>query len=611
MLSVADSRASKLGSRAHLTGLNPTTYTGDIADARSTAIQPTFPSFGSHGSQVMDFERIGPYNISRKIGSGGMGTVYHGTHSETGTEAAVKVLPSNMSREEGFVQRFSREISVLSEVSNPHIVRLMDNGVDNDVYYYAMEYVDGETLTDRLRRDKRLTWSEAIEIALQICVALKAAHDAGIVHRDLKPGNLLITKTGQIKLADFGVAQVFAGSKLTVTGGIVGTAEFMSPEQAKGQRATKQSDLYSLGAVMYLMLTGRPPFTGRTTLDLIHKHQYGQFDRPRTLVPDVPSWLDDIVCQLLSKKPEDRFPDAYVVSRQLQTVQKKVMLSQDAPTIDSVNHQSSHDQAVTSATGPEDHGIGPTLMRDLVRAEIERPDAKHPLAAALDNTWVLVTALAAIIIGGYFWFQSQSASPQQMFEAGVALMHEPEGASWLKAKEDYFQPLLEIDAAEWHDQVAPYLDEVAAYEFRRQLSSRRRKTVEKNHPTYEPMRLLKMAIAYRKLGDLDRARRTLNALAALLQTTTEYESMTQLVNRELRTLDTQSSQQKLAFVQSMLKQAERHQQDEQTQAARKVWINLITLYDDDASLADEIGQAKRLLQATGDVDERSTTDAAP
>jgi len=125
------------------------------------------------------------------------------------------------------------------------------------------------------------------------------------------------------------------------------------------------------------------------------------------------------------------------------------------------------------------------------------------------------------------------------------------------------------------------------------------------------MRLLKMAIAYRKLGDLDRARRTLNALAALLQTTTEYESMTQLVNRELRTLDTQSSQQKLAFVQSMLKQAERHQQDEQTQAARKVWINLITLYDDDASLADEIGQAKRLLQATGDVDERSTTDAAP
>lgn len=559
----------------------------------------------------MDFESIGPYNISRKIGSGGMGTVYHGTHSETGAEAAVKVLPSNMSREEGFVHRFSREISVLSEVSNPHIVRLLDHGVDNDVYYYAMEYVDGETLTDRLRREKRLPWADAIGISLQICTALKAAHDAGIVHRDLKPGNLLITKTGQIKLADFGVAQVFAGSKLTVTGGIVGTAEFMSPEQAKGQRATKQSDLYSLGAVMYVMLTGRPPFTGRTTLDLIHKHQYGQFDRPRTIVPDVPSWLDDIVCQLMSKNPDDRFPDAYVVSRKLQTVLKKVILSQDAPTIDSVNNPSSDGTPVSSATGPQDHGIGPTLMRDLVRAEIERPDSKHPLVAALDNTWVLVAALAAIIIGGYFWFESQTTSSQQMFETGVALMQEPEGASWLKAKEDYFRPLLEIDSAEWKDQVAPYLDEIAAYEFRRQLTTGRGKSIEKNHPMYEPMRLLKMAIAYRKLGDLDRARRTLNALAGLLQTTADYESMTQLVHRELRTLDTQSSQQKLAFVQSMLEQAARHQQNEQTQSARKVWISLITLYDGDVSLADEIGQAKRLLQTTDAADQPSTTDTAP
>jgi len=611
MLTVADARVSDFGPRPHLTALNPTTYTGSITDARATATQPTSPSYGSHGSQVMDFESIGPYNISRKIGSGGMGTVYHGTHSETGAEAAVKVLPSNMSREEGFVHRFSREISVLSEVSNPHIVRLLDHGVDNDVYYYAMEYVDGETLTDRLRREKRLPWADAIGISLQICTALKAAHDAGIVHRDLKPGNLLITKTGQIKLADFGVAQVFAGSKLTVTGGIVGTAEFMSPEQAKGQRATKQSDLYSLGAVMYVMLTGRPPFTGRTTLDLIHKHQYGQFDRPRTIVPDVPSWLDDIVCQLMSKNPDDRFPDAYVVSRKLQTVLKKVILSQDAPTIDSVNNPSSDGTPVSSATGPQDHGIGPTLMRDLVRAEIERPDSKHPLVAALDNTWVLVAALAAIIIGGYFWFESQTTSSQQMFETGVALMQEPEGASWLKAKEDYFRPLLEIDSAEWKDQVAPYLDEIAAYEFRRQLTTGRGKSIEKNHPMYEPMRLLKMAIAYRKLGDLDRARRTLNALAGLLQTTADYESMTQLVHRELRTLDTQSSQQKLAFVQSMLEQAARHQQNEQTQSARKVWISLITLYDGDVSLADEIGQAKRLLQTTDAADQPSTTDTAP
>ena len=136
-------------------------------------------------------------------------------------------------------------------------------------------------------------------------------------------------------------------------------------------------------------------------------------------------------------------------------------------------------------------------------------------------------------------------------------------------------------------------------------------TIENTDPAYEPMRLLKMAIAYRKLGDLDQARRTLNALAGLLQTNADLKSMTQLVNRELRTLDTQSSQQKLAFVQSMLEQAARHQQDEQTQSARKVWISLITLYDGDVSLADEIGQAKRLLQTTDAADQPSTTDTAP
>ncbi|MEO1994787.1 MAG: serine/threonine-protein kinase [Planctomycetaceae bacterium] len=561
----------------------------------------------------MDFEQIGPYKISRKIGSGGMGTVYLGIHEETGSEAAVKVLPSSMSREEGFVHRFSREISALSEVSNPHIVRLLDSGADNKggdntVYYYAMEFVDGETLTDRLRREKRLPWADVIEISLQICTALKAAHDAGIIHRDLKPGNLLITKSGQIKLADFGVAQVFAGSKLTVTGGIVGTAEFMSPEQAKGQRATKQSDLYSLGAVMYVMLTGRPPFVGRTTLDLIHKHQYGQFDRPRTIVPDMPSWLDDIVCQLMSKNPDDRFPDAFVVSRQLQSVMKKVILSQDAPTIGS--------SQIKSATGGSNpttdsnlQGVGPTLMRDLVRAEIERPDSKHPLATAFDNTWVLVAALVSIIVGGYFWFQSQSTSPEQMFDSGVALLLEPEGAGWLKAKDDYFLPLVESNSQEWSDRVAPYLDEIDAYEFRRQLTRGRGNSIEKTDPDYEPMRLLKMAIAYRKLGDVVQARRTLNALAILLESHTEYESIAQLVTRELRTLDGRTAQQTAAFVQSMLDNAARHQQDGHTQRATEIWRSLIRVYDDDESLADQVGQAQQLLRTAKPVDDAPPSDS--
>lgn len=271
----------------------------------------------------MDLKQVGPWKIGEKLGAGGMGTVYLGTHVETGKQAAVKVLPASLAREDGFVERFKREIVSMQQLKSPHIVEFYESGNEGDTYYYAMEYVEGETLTARLKRDKRLPWPEVIDLSLQICRALKAAHNSGIIHRDLKPSNLMISRDGTVKLTDFGVAQVFASQKLTVTGGIVGTAEYMSPEQAKGQRATKKSDLYSLGAVMYVMLTGRPPFSGKTSLDVIHKHQFAQFDRPALIATDMPRQLDDIVCKLLEKDPDQRYPDAYVLSLRLAEVQKR------------------------------------------------------------------------------------------------------------------------------------------------------------------------------------------------------------------------------------------------------------------------------------------------
>ena len=271
----------------------------------------------------MDITQIAHWEIGRKLGAGGMGTVYLGTHRETGQQAAIKVLPASLAREEGFVERFKREIASMEKLKSPHIVEFYESGNDGDTYYYSMEYVDGETLTARLKRDKRIPWQEVIDYSLQICRALKAAHNTGIIHRDLKPSNLMISSDGTIKLADFGVAQVFASQKLTITGGIVGTAEYMSPEQAKGQRATKKSDLYSLGAVMYVMLTGRPPFSGKSSLDVIHKHQFGVFDRPGLIATDMPRQLEEIVCKLLEKDPEKRFPDSYVLSLRLAEIQKR------------------------------------------------------------------------------------------------------------------------------------------------------------------------------------------------------------------------------------------------------------------------------------------------
>jgi hypothetical protein len=300
--------------------------------------------------------------------------------------------------------------------------------------YFAMEYVEGQTLADCIRSEHRLSWDRSVDIAIQVCAALKTAHASGVVHRDLKPSNLLIGNDGIVKLTDFGVAQVFAAQRLTVTGGIIGTAEYMSPEQAQGRRCTRTSDLYSLGAVLYVMLTGRPPFTGKNAVEIIQKHSTARFDRPGLYVSDLPRILEDVVCKLLEKKPEDRYSDAHVVSLRLKEVVKRVELaSKDETIARSLNADSLMSRTATAPshrghTGEEpetlaaryplfgdrsaDSGIrserqrgpGPaTLMRDAFRAEISRQHDKSAVGALFDNTWFLVACLILLIAGGFFW----------------------------------------------------------------------------------------------------------------------------------------------------------------------------------------------------------------
>ena len=377
-------------------------------------------------------ERIGPWQIERKLGAGGMGTVYLGTHVETGQVAAVKVLSAALSRDPGVAERFRREAATLRKLRGPHIVTLFDDGEDEqlELLYFSMEYVEGQTLADLLRARRRLSWHEAIDIALQVCTALKAAHVAGVIYRDLKPSNLLIGVDGVVKLTDFGVAQVFAEQRLTVTGGVIGTAEYMSPEQAEGRRCTKQSDLYSLGAVIYAMLTGRPPFTGKSPLDILRLHQTGRFDRPSLYAPETPRLLENIVCQLMEKEPEKRFEDAHVVSLRLREVVRRVELSNSD---DTLVHTRSSEHVETPTIGLDERnadqtavpvlrGPGPaTIMRDAVASEIRQAHEKSALARLFDNTWVLVGCLV-LLIGGVWWSQSsRQPAPTEAVEDDAAV----------------------------------------------------------------------------------------------------------------------------------------------------------------------------------------------
>jgi len=265
----------------------------------------------------MQFEQLGPYRIARRLGRGGMGTVFEGVNVETGQPAAIKVLNPHLAVEEGFRERFEVEIESLKKLKHPNIVRLYGFGQQDGQLYYAMELVHGTNLEDELQAGRRFNWRETVHLGIKLARALKHAHDHGVIHRDLKPANLLLTADGDLKLADFGIARLFGNTRLTSAGGLIGTAEYMAPEQADGRGVTPLSDLYSLGGVMFAMLAGRPPFGGGSLPEVLQLHRFAEPPRVSQFARDVPHELEEIITKLLAKEPADRGANALVIARQL------------------------------------------------------------------------------------------------------------------------------------------------------------------------------------------------------------------------------------------------------------------------------------------------------
>lgn len=271
----------------------------------------------SRDQGMTNFEHLGPYRVDGKLGQGGMGTVYRGVHVKTGQRVAIKVLAHQMSEQPRFRRRFANEIETLKKLKHPNIVRLIGYGEEDGLLFYSMELVEGPSLLEHLRKVKRLDWDTTIGYAIEICSALKHAHDFGVIHRDLKPANLLIGPEGHIKLTDFGIAKLFGSDEHTAAGSMLGTADYMAPEQASGGQVTPRTDLYALGSLIYACLVGRPPFGGRNLTQVIHglKHET---PAPLDLVlPEVPEELAELVHELLEKDPGDRPPTALVVSKRL------------------------------------------------------------------------------------------------------------------------------------------------------------------------------------------------------------------------------------------------------------------------------------------------------
>ena len=269
----------------------------------------------------MESRWIWPFELLDKLGEGGMGVVYRARYVGNDRQVAVKLLPPGAASNQTLLARFEREMDVLKQLRHPNIVHCFGGTCESKQWFYAMELIDGGSLADIIKQEGRLSWEVAIDYAIQMCDALEFAHNHGVIHRDVKPANFLITKQGQLKLSDFGLVTVVAGHRLTATGRTLGTADYMSPEQIRGKPPlTNRSDLYALGCVLYEMLTGKPPYAGETSIEVMHKHLNEPIPHVARVDFRGPLELDQLVCELLAKKPEQRPDSAAAVKSLLEDI---------------------------------------------------------------------------------------------------------------------------------------------------------------------------------------------------------------------------------------------------------------------------------------------------
>jgi serine/threonine protein kinase len=280
---------------------------------------------------------LGKYELTERLGSGGMAEVYKAYHPILDRYVTIKILHSYLAEGEDFLARFKREARAVASLRHPHIQQIHDFDIEDDHYYMVMEFIDWGTLQNLMmelaKSGAYMPVSQVLSILRQVGEALDYAHKQGIIHRDIKPSNILLDSAGNAFLADFGIARMMSGTQFTATGSLIGTPTYMSPEQGTGAELTTVSDIYSLGVILYELLTGKVPFTSETTpLAIIHKHIHEPPPNPRSLRPDLPEAVEQVLLKALAKDPQDRYQSAGELVRMLEkTLPADVIAELDAP----------------------------------------------------------------------------------------------------------------------------------------------------------------------------------------------------------------------------------------------------------------------------------------
>ncbi len=346
----------------------------------------------------------GRYELLARIGGGGMALVYKARDLLLNRYVAVKVLRPQFMHDDEFIRRFRREAQAAASLSHPNIVSIYDVGQEEDTHYIVMEFVDGSNLNEIIMERAPLQPDEAVKIASQICDALDHAHSNQIIHRDIKPHNILIGKNGRVKVTDFGIARAVTSSTITQTGSVVGSVHYFSPEHAKGVTTGEKSDIYSLGIVLYQMLTGRLPFLGESPISVALKHLQEPFDRPREANPHIPQSVENVIMRAMRKNPQERYPSARDMLADLETCLRPERLNEPPVHFGSDDDEEMDKTRVIPALRPDMRNTtGVPAVKDDEEEEEWDSDGTEDKRG---RRWVLPTVLsvlAVVLIGALIW----------------------------------------------------------------------------------------------------------------------------------------------------------------------------------------------------------------
>ncbi|MVO99226.1 Stk1 family PASTA domain-containing Ser/Thr kinase [Paenibacillus lutrae] len=361
----------------------------------------------------------GRYEILERIGGGGMALVYKGLDILLHRKVAVKMLRQQYVNDEEFIRRFRREAQAAASLSHPNVVSIYDVGQEGDVHYIVMEYVEGSTLNELIKERAPLPVEEAVHYGAQISDALEHAHQNEIIHRDIKPHNILIGKNGRVKVTDFGIARAATSSTITQTGSVVGSVHYFSPEHAKGTNTGEKSDLYSLGIVLYQMLTGELPFHGESPISVALKHLQEDIQDPRNLNPTLPQSVENIILKAVRKKPEERYQSARQMTEDLETcLQPNRRNEPKISFYNDIHHDDDENTIVIPAIRPNQsvHVFDDEDDEEESRQEVPKaaassrtdslPNKKNSKKAGI---WIGILLVIAVLLGAAIYFIQDKA----------------------------------------------------------------------------------------------------------------------------------------------------------------------------------------------------------